>query len=288
MPLKNNGQYVYFNWLVSHSSGTSGGARNFDLFINDQKTLTLTTYPANQHPDWISKAADSTAFVFHQTKTDGLKDSYGIAYLRVPKNKVTPGKPLRLKIVGQAQNSRDWMMTYKFTFQEKIDAQSTPFLLKDGKRLLSLTTLHFGPEEKIKAIINNKETFTFTMPDGIKTFDIPVSLSAEGGKLELVVISGRKELLRKTIQAQAIVPRTLYFIHHSHTDVGYSHLQSEVEKIHTKNIYDALAMIEKTKSLPEEARFKYNVEALWDVENFMKNASAQDKKSFIKAVQEGE
>ncbi|AZB20584.1 glycoside hydrolase [Chryseobacterium indologenes] len=287
VPLKNNVQYVYFNWLVSHSSGTSGGARNFDLYINDQKTLTLTTYPANQHPDWISKAADSTAFVFHQTKTDGLKDSYGIAYLRVPANKVTPGKPLRLKIVGQAQNSRDWMMTYKFTFQEKIDAQSTPFLLKDGKRLLSLTTLHFGPEEKIKAIINNKETFTFTMPDGIKTFDIPVSLSAEGGKLELVVTSGRKELLRKTIQAQAIVPRTLYFIHHSHTDVGYSHLQSEVEKIHTKNIYDALAMIEKTKNLPEEARFKYNVEALWDVENFMKNASAQDKKSFVKAVQEG-
>ncbi|WP_185286166.1 glycoside hydrolase family 38 C-terminal domain-containing protein [Chryseobacterium indologenes] len=287
VPLKNNGQYVYFNWLVSHSSGTSGGARNFDLYINDQKTLTLTTYPANQHPDWISKAADSTAFIFHQTTTDGLKDSYGIAYLRVPANKVTPGKPLRLKIVGQAQNSRDWMMTYKFTFQEKIDAQSTPFLLKDGKRLLSLTTLHFGPEEKIKAIINNKETFTFTMPDGIKTFDIPVSLSAEGGKLELVVISGRKELLRKTIQAQAIVPRTLYFIHHSHTDVGYSHLQSEVEKIHTKNIYDALAMIEKTKNLPEEARFKYNVEALWDVENFMKNASAQDKKSFVKAVQEG-
>ncbi|WP_246008745.1 glycoside hydrolase family 38 N-terminal domain-containing protein [Chryseobacterium lactis] len=286
-PQKITGQYIYFNWLVSHSSGTSGGPRNFDLYINDQKALTLTTYPANQHPDWISKAADSTAFVFHQTKTDGLKDSYGIAYLRVPVNRVTPGKPLRLKIVGQAQNSRDWMMTYKFTFQEKIDAQSTPFLLKDGKRLLTLTTLHFGPEQKITAKIANKDTFSFTMPDGIKTFDIPVSLSSEGGKLELVVTSGKKELLRKTIQAQAIVPRTLYFIHHSHTDVGYSHLQAEVEKIHTKNIYEALSMIEKTKNFPEEARFKYNVEALWDVENFMKNATAEDKKAFVKAVKEG-
>ncbi|REC48888.1 glycoside hydrolase [Chryseobacterium pennipullorum] len=287
VPQKNTGPYVYFNWLASHSSGTSGGMRSFDLYINDQKTVTLTTSPANQRPNWVFKAADSTAFVFQQTKTDGLKDSYGIAYLRVPANKVTPGKPLRLKIVGHAQNSRDWMMTYKFTFQEKIDAQSTPFLLNDGKRLLTLTTLHFGPEQKITAKVDHKDTFLFTMPDGIKTFDIPVSLSPEGGSVELVVTAGKEELLRKTIQAKAIVPRTLYFIHHSHTDVGYSHLQAEVEKIHTKNIYDALAMIEKTKDLPEEARFKYNVEALWDVENFMKNATAADKMSFVKAVNGG-
>ncbi|MBK1894513.1 glycoside hydrolase [Chryseobacterium sp. YIM B02567] len=286
-PQKNSGQYIYFNWLVSHSSGSSGGIRHFDLYINDQKAVTLTTYPGNKYPDWISKAADSTAFVFHQTKMDGLKDSYGIAYLRVPTHKVTPGKPLRLKLVGQAQDSRDWFMTYKFTFQEKMDASPTPFILKDGKRLITLTTLHFGPEQKITAKINNKDSFSFTMPDGIKTFDIPITLAQEGGKVELSVTSGKKEFLRKTIEAGAIVPRTLYFIHHSHTDVGYSHLQSEVERIHTQNIYDALKMIEETQNLPEEARFKYNVEALWDVENFMRKATPQDKQSFVKAVKEG-
>lgn len=288
VPQKGNKQYVYFNWLVSHSSGSSGGIRHFDLYINDQKALTLTTYPGNKHPDWISKAADSTAFVFNQTKMDGLKDSYGIAYLRVPANKVTPGKPLRLKLVGQAQDSRDWFMTYKFTFQEKMDASSTPFILKDGKRLITLTTLHFGPEQKITVKINNKNSFSFTMPDGIKTFDLPVDLAPEGGSVQLSVTSGNKELLRKTIEAGAIVPRTLYFIHHSHTDVGYSHLQSEVERIHTQNIYDALEMIEKTRNLPEEARFKYNVEALWDVENFMRKATPQDKQLFVKAVKEGD
>ncbi|RXM52109.1 MULTISPECIES: glycoside hydrolase family 38 C-terminal domain-containing protein [unclassified Chryseobacterium] len=286
-PQKNTGPYVYFNWLVSHSSGTSGGPRNFDLYINDQKALILTTYPANQRPDWVSKAADSTAFVFHQTKMDGLKDSYGIAYLRVPVSKITPGKPLRLKLVGQNQNSRDWFMTYKFTFEEKIDAASTPFILKDGKRLITLTTLHFGPDQKITATINNKDSHSFTIPDGIKTFDIPVDLSQEGGNVQLVVNSGKKELFRKNIEAGKVVPRTLYFIHHSHTDVGYSHLQAEVEKIHTKNIYDAIKMIKETKNLPEEARFKWNVEALWDVENFMKTATAEDKKSFVNAVNEG-
>lgn len=140
---------------------------------------------------------------------DGLKDSYGIAYLRVPVNKVTPGKPLRLKLVGQAQNSRDWFMTYKFTFQEKMDANVTPFILKDGKRLITLTTLHFGPEEKIIAKIDNKESFSFTMPDGIKTFDIPVTLSQTGGNIQLTVTSGKKNFCAR-LYKQALLFHGLY------------------------------------------------------------------------------
>lgn len=285
VPVKTSGPYVYFSWLVSHSSGTSGGERHFDLYINDQKALTLSTQPGNKQPDWISKAADSTAFVFHQTKTDGLKDSYGIAYLRIPISKVNPGKPLRLKLTGHAQNSRDWFMTYKFTFHEKMDAVLTPFILKDGRRVINLTTLHFGKDQKITAKVNNQETYSFTMPDGVKSFEIPVH--AKENSVQLNVSSGKQELYKKTFGIEKVVPRTLYFIHHSHTDVGYSHLQAEVEKIHTKNIYDALKMIEETRNLPEEARFKWNVEALWDVENFMQKASPEDIQSFVKAVKEG-
>ncbi|WP_223607648.1 glycoside hydrolase family 38 C-terminal domain-containing protein [Chryseobacterium sp. OSA05B] len=286
VPGKVSGPYIYFSWLVSHSSGTSGGIRHFDLSVNGEKALTLTTYPGNQRKNWISKASDSTAFVFHQTKTDGLKDSYGIAYLRIPVKKVTPGKPLRLKMTGQAQNSRDWFMTYKFTFQEKMDADMTPFILKDGKRVINLTTLHFGKQQKITAKINNKETFSFSMEDGMKSFEIPVSVSEKENSLLITVTTDNKEIYRKILPIEAVVPRTLYFIHHSHTDVGYSHLQAEVAKIHTQNIYDALKMIEETRNLSEEARFKWNVEALWDVENFMQKATPQEIQSFVKAVKE--
>jgi hypothetical protein len=55
--------------------------------------------------------------------------------------------------------------------------QPPPFILKDGKRLITLTTLHFGPDQKITATIDGKDTHSFTIPDGIKTFDIPVNLS---------------------------------------------------------------------------------------------------------------
>lgn len=51
VPVSSKGQYVYFSWVAAHSSGTSGGVRNFDLFINDEKLLTFTTYPAHQFPN---------------------------------------------------------------------------------------------------------------------------------------------------------------------------------------------------------------------------------------------
>src|SRR5204863_1795485 len=66
-----------------------------------------------------------------------------------------------------------------------------------------------------------------------------------------------------------------------------SHLQSEVIKIHNKNIDDALRMIDKTTKLSTEARFKWNIESLWVVENYLKEASTEQKQKFIKAVKEG-
>ena len=58
-------------------------------------------------------------------------------------------------------------------------------------------------------------------------------------------------------------------------------------KIHNKNIDDALRMIDKTRKLSTEARFKWNIESLWVVENYFKEASTAQKQKFIKAVKEG-
>jgi alpha-mannosidase len=65
-------------------------------------------------------------------------------------------------------------------------------------------------------------------------------------------------------------------------------LQPEVEKIHNKDIDDALRMIEKTKNYPAEAKFKWNVESLWVVENYLKQADGATKEKFFTAVKNGD
>jgi alpha-mannosidase len=287
VPQKSKGDYVYFSWVAAHSTATSGGTRNFDLYVDDQKLLTFTTIPGNKMPDWIFKAADGSALVFQQTKKDGANDAHGLAFLRLPMNKVKPGQAVRIKVVGQAQNSNDWYMTFKFSFEEKVDVNPMPFLLKNGKQPVVVTALHFGKDEQLKVKVNNKESYSFVIKDGTNNFEIPVDAVKKEDSVSVQAIVAGKTLINKFIRLKPVVYRELDFIHHSHTDIGYSHLQPEVLKIHLKNIDDALMMIEKTKDYPAEAKFKWNIESLWAVENYLKQASPTQKERFVKAVKEG-
>ena len=97
VPAKIKGPYVYFSWVAAHSTGTSKGNRNFDLYVNDEKLLSFTTLPNNQQPVWSYAAADSSRIVFQQTKRDASMDAHGIAYLRLPLSRVRAGKPVRLR-----------------------------------------------------------------------------------------------------------------------------------------------------------------------------------------------
>lgn len=286
VPKSIKGNYVYFSWVAGHSSGTSKGNRNFDLYVNDQKLLTFTTTANHQNPDWSFAGADSSRLVFQQTRRDGANDAHGLAFFRLPVSKVKPGEPVKIKVIGQAQNSNDWYMTFKFSFEEKVEIASVPFILKNGKQPVVLTALHFGKDEQLRVQVNHNENYSFIVKNGINRFDIPVNAVQKKDSVFIEASVG-KTVLNKYVQLKPVVHRVLHFIHHSHTDIGYSHLQPEVVKIHIKNIDDALLMIEKTKNLPVEARFKWNIESLWAVENYLKQASDEQKKNFFKAVKEG-
>lgn len=287
VPAESKEPFIYFSWVAAHSTGTSGGNRNFDLYVNDQKLLTFTTEPKNQNPNWKFTAPDSSALVFQQTKMDANKDAHGLAYLRLPHSCITPGKPVRLKVVGQHQNSNDWYMTFKFSFEEKVDIQAMPFLLNNGKQPIVFTALHFGKPQQVQINLNEKENYVFTIKEGISNFEIPVAAVQKKDSILVKISSEGKLLSKKYIVLNPVVNRTFYFIHHSHTDIGYSHLQPEVVKIHNKNIDDALQMIDATKNYPEEAKFRWNVESLWAVENFLKQAGEEQKEKLIAAVNNG-
>lgn len=287
VPAHSNSKYVYFRWVAGHSTGTSSGNRNFDFYINDEKVLVITTHPGNNTPLWSFSDSDSTKIVFTQLRTDGANDAHGIIYLRVPASRITPGKSLRLKLIGESQNSNDWFMTFKYAFEERADIHALPFLLKDGRQPLSVTVLHFGKKEILHALVNKKEAFSFQLDEGINNFEIPVTTVSKEDSVYVLVKYGDTILHDGYVQIAPVIKRIIYFIPHSHTDIGYSHLQSEVEKIHIRNICDALRMINKTKAYPDGAKFKWNVESLWAVENFLRQATQKDSTDFFTAVRNG-
>ncbi len=285
-----NEPYVYFSWIAAHSTGTSGGVRHFDLYIDDRPALRFTTYP-KQYPSWWSfSAPDSTRLLFEFKTQDGAFDAHGIAYLRVPVERCTPGKPLRLKVVGQAQDSRDWYMTFQYSFEEKIDIEPLPFLLRGDppRQPVQLTILHFGAPDTLRVRLGKGPEQRFAVQNGIQTVEMSVPAVALPRPLSVNARIGDQLTLERDVELRPVTPRELDLVHHSHTDIGYSHYQEDVAAIHTANIRQALHLIEKTRGYPEGSRFVWNVESLWAVENFLQEAGPAETQQFVNAVRNGQ
>ena len=281
-------QYYYFSWIAAHNSTTSGGDRSFDLYVNDQLALTFTTQHNTKPGSWSAAGADSTKLVFEFIKADRHGDAHGFAHLRVPRKYITPGQPVKLKVVGHAQNSPDWFMTFRYTFEEKVEVEVLPFLTKRGKQEIQvslMTNTAVGDMYMVK--VHGQTTSYQEVLGRLTVATFPVEPVTEPTTLRVEVRVNDRPTTIREITIHPVIHRDIHLVHHSHTDIGYSHLQAEVERIQNNNIWKALELVERTKDYPEGSRFIWNVESLWAVENFLGIASEQDKQRFIAAVKAG-
>ena len=77
--------------------------------------------------------------------------------------------------------------------------------------------------------------------------------------------------------------KTVYVVHHSHTDIGYTDLQERVIDTQANYIHTVLSLMEK----PENAAFRWNCETLFCVEEFFKSASQEEQEAFLRLAGEG-
>jgi hypothetical protein len=105
--------------------------------------------------------------------------------------------------------------------------------------------------------------------------------------LPLTVELDGRVALDETLALLPVRQREVHLLPHSHIDIGYSDPQPVVERKQWKNLRDAVELARKTASYPPDARFKWNVEGLWSVESYLKQASQADRDTFVAAVKAG-
>lgn len=83
---------------------------------------------------------------------------------------------------------------------------------------------------------------------------------------------------------------TLYLIHHSHTDIGYTERQEKLMNYHRDFILQAIQILDDIHSgkLKDCEGFKWQCENQWQIENFYANATAEQIEKFEKYVKTGE
>jgi len=287
-PMELNEEYYCFYWLSGHSCQTSSDNRSFDLQINGKSYLTFVTPSQKNVPFiWEFNGKDSVKLIFEATQTDIHNDAFGNMYLIVPKRLLKKGKPIEIKITGEKQNSPDWFMVFKYSYNQKFDLTVTPFLKKTSngiKQELQVQIDHIHNNiNKIEFSINDKK-FIENVKPGYNLLKIPLDTVNKITNLDVEIKLNNKISYHYVVKQHPPSYREVNIIHHSHNDIGYSHLQKQVMEIQYQNILDALDEIDKTKGYPDESRFRWNIEISWPIEYFLAHATNHDIQRFKNAV----
>ena len=81
--------------------------------------------------------------------------------------------------------------------------------------------------------------------------------------------------------------KTIYFINHNHTDIGYTHHQDVVFRKHIEFIDEAIEACEETAEFPVAARFRWTCESAGITEHYLDRASAEQIDRFIALHEQG-
>jgi len=103
----------------------------------------------------------------------------------------------------------------------------------------------------------------------------------------LVEIEAAGETHRREAMIEPVRRWTVFFVNHSHTDIGFTHPPSEVADIHTKNLEQALLLAESTEGWPDDARFRWTCESSWQVQHFLRGGDPARCDRLARAVNDG-
>ena len=81
---------------------------------------------------------------------------------------------------------------------------------------------------------------------------------------------------------------TLYLVHHSHTDIGYTKPQYEIISEHMRYIDYALDYCDKTKDYPDDCKFKWTCESAWVAAEYLKTRPKEQVERFKDCVRRGQ
>lgn len=280
-----NREWVTYEFLLGHSTGTSTAERHFNCLLNNEPLFTITT-PMHQKGNYslYGTGKYSSRFLFMREDYDVNKDAFGRFYITVPAKLVR--KKADFTISGADEKSRDWLMIFMYHRGPKLIAQPTNLVTrKENKRQLNIFVDNPERDSTVLSFSTEAGHFSAKLKHGYNSLQFPAFHPATTGKQILQFSIGASTIIADTVSLAPVKNYEFCIIHHSHNDIGYSHLQSEVEQIQNRNIRDAIAWAEH----PQTGTVKpvWHIESLWAVENFLKSASPEEEQAFVRAVKNG-
>ncbi|MEZ4947538.1 MAG: glycoside hydrolase family 38 C-terminal domain-containing protein [Cyclobacteriaceae bacterium] len=289
IPTSYSESFVSFVWSAAIGKKLQDQPGTFDLYINNKKSFTFYAHSESLSASWKLQEGESDLSFVSTEITKDTQDAFGYMFLNLPTASITKGERVTIKVVGRNQKSMDWYMPFGVPVTNAQDVLAEPALVKTEnglKQRIRVEIKHAGAPTPIQFKLDNEIVKTGTLKPGKRIYYLMSNPVSSTQQVELAVTIGKSKTNHK-VTLNPVRKFEVYFLPHSHVDIGFTHRQDEVEKLQWRNFELGIELAEKTKDYPDGAQFKWNAEITWAIDGYLKNATEEKKQQFINAIEKG-
>ena len=151
-------------------------------------------------------------------------------------------------------------------------------------------TLDSPYAEPVKAILHveGQAPKPVELAFGKQTVSFTVEASDQAHAVEVSLVASGEKVVMRSVTVKPAIKRTIYVLPHSHNDIGYTALQTDIEERQINNLLQGIAEARRTADYPKGARFIWNVEVMWSAELFLQRLPEKRRAEFFNAVKAGQ
>jgi hypothetical protein len=172
-----------------------------------------------------------------------------------------------------------------------VNCSLVPTLRSRGGRLFQTARLsvgHAGNEIAATVQVGGESPSRVTLRRGAQDVEVLVPDVAAQTPVPLAIAAGGQTLASEVLVVKPARKMTVYLLPHSHTDIGYTEIQTRIEQKQVDNLLQGIAYARRTAGYPEGARFVWNVEVLWAADLYLRRLSDSQRREFLDAVKTGQ
>ena len=161
---------------------------------------------------------------------------------------------------------------------------------RDGRMVqpVTVSVRHFGDEADAQVRLGDGRPVPLRLAKGSQHVELAAPDVQTDTKQTVIVAIDGKTVASREIVLKPVKKLTVYITPHSHTDIGYTEIQTAIEARQVQNLVDGIAAAKRTADYPEGARFVWNVEVLWAADLYLRRLDDQQRADFLDAVAKGQ
>ncbi|MFH1844536.1 MAG: glycoside hydrolase family 38 C-terminal domain-containing protein [bacterium] len=281
-------EFVHFVWMFGLDINPE--RHIFHLQVNGRPCLDFENPTGAEPREWRADGEDGAELTFRTTLIDRHEDSMGYAVLRLPRTVLEPGRPVELRITGEAAESPVWYMTFQHRVTETTTWFQEPTVRKTDQGLKQTVVVnlgHLGPPGSGALSAPGLEPMAFELFPGDQQVRLELPAVTEATNLPLELTGAGRQAEQLAIELFPVRPWTVNLVTHTHTDIGYTRPQSEILPEHLRFIDDALDYCDQTDHYPDDARFRWTCETAWAVREYLRRRPQSQIERLVRRVREG-